>query len=193
MLKKLFLTIFLLTVSVAASPAQNNPEQAILNARDRFFDIKTRSIEIERMKRDANKQPVSEDFTLKFPEIKEDFEQIQKINSDILQLTIKTPVNYASVAKFASKINQRAVRLKSNLFPAEPKQKNDAPNKKQIVVGTQDIKTLLNVLDESINSFVHNSIFQNINLVNLEDTLKAQKDLSAIINVSNAIKLITKN
>ena len=186
MIKKLLLAIFLLTVSVVLTPAQVSPEQEIISAREQSSDIKNRSIELERMRRDAYKHPVSQNYTLEFPQIKDDFEQIQKINSGIQQTAAgKTTTNYTAV----SEINRRAARLKSNLFAAETKSKN----KQQSNYEQQDVKTLLAVLDKSINSFVHNSIFQNLNLVNSEDSLKAQKDLDAVINVSNAIKAKTKN
>ena len=43
-------------------------------------------------------------------------------------------------------------------------------------------------MDKSVNSFVHSSMFQNINLVNSDDSLKAQKDLETVIKTSFAIK-----
>lgn len=95
-------------------------------------DIKNRSIEPERMKRKANKRPISKNFTLKFPKIIEDFEKIQKINSNIIQLTaVKSSINYAAVSRFAAEINHRAVRLKSNLFSSELKEKKAAKYKQQ--------------------------------------------------------------
>ena len=87
MIKEILLAIFLIVVSVAATPAQMNPEQAVKNARDQFSDIKNRSMELERMKREINKRPSDEDYTIKFPEIKEDFEKIQKTNSKVIKLT----------------------------------------------------------------------------------------------------------
>jgi hypothetical protein len=190
MKKNLLLAIFLLTISVVATPAQANPEQSILSARDQFSDIKNRSIELERMKREADKRPVGKDLMPKFPEIKEDFEQLQKINSEVFKLTsVETPINYVTVFKFVSEINRRAIRLKLNLFSAEPK----AKNKQQIVDESQDIKILLINLNKFIKSFVHSSIFQNIKVVNPEDSFKAQKDLENVINVSNTIKVKTKN
>ncbi len=194
MMKKFLIAIFLLGASVAATPAQSKADQTIANARDEFFDIKNRSIDMERMKREAYKRTVSENFTLKFPEIKEDFERIQKINGEILRLTVaKTPTNYSTVLKFVSEVNRRAARLQSNLFPAEPELKKEAKNKQPISDESPDVKTLLAALDESINSFVHSSLFQNINLVNTADSLKAQKDLETIIKVSSRIKAKIKN
>lgn len=189
MKKQLLLAILLLALSVVSASAQGSLEQAAKNARDQFFDIKNRSIELERMKREANKRPANANSAHGFPEIKEDFEQIQKINSDFLQPTIiKTPVDYAAVLKSVSEVNRRAVRLKANLFSAEPKQKKDAKTKRQIADEQQKIEILLNILDKSIGSFVHSSIFQNTNLVNSQDSFKAQNDLERIIKVSQLIK-----
>ncbi len=194
MMKKFLITFLLLSASVAATPAQSAAEQAVKNARDRFSDIKNRSIEMERIKREAHKRTVGENFTLKFPEIKEDFERIQKVNDDLLRLTaVKTPMNYSAVLKFVSEVNRRAARLQSNLFPTDPERKKEAKNKQSINTESPDVKILLTALDVCINSFVHSSLFENINLVNTADSHKAQKDLETIINVSSAIKAKIKN
>lgn len=189
MTKQLLFTVFIIAVSIGSASAQSAAEQAVQNARDQFSNIKNRSIELERVKRDAVKRPERSDSAQKFPEIKEDFEQIQTINSDVLQPAIvKGLINYAAVLKAVSEINHRAVRLKSNLFAFESKEKNQDKNKKQIADNTQNIKVFFDALDESINSFAHNSIFQNINLVNPQDSLKAQADLETVIKISSAIK-----
>jgi PBP1b-binding outer membrane lipoprotein LpoB len=193
MMKKLLLAIFLFTVCAASAAAQSNPEQAVLNARDQFFDIKKRSIELERVKRDANKPIFNKDNASKFPEIKKDFETIQKINDELFLLnSSEKPLNYATVSEFASEINQRSKRLMSNLFPAEIEEKKKTPKNQTLPLELQDLKTLLSALDESINSFVHSPIFQNLKLVNLADSLKAQQDLEAVIKISQAIKIKTK-
>ncbi|MDQ3800298.1 MAG: hypothetical protein M3384_12665 [Acidobacteriota bacterium] len=204
MINKLLLTIFSLTfpAALAAVPAlaQNTPEAAVISARDQFFDIKRRSIELERMKRESEKRPASRDLTLKFPEIKKDFETIQKLNFDLLKLTAaasaETPLDNAAVSKLAAEINARAARLKSNLFPDEPKQNKEAGNKTQSPAAeseSKDLKTLLGALDESINRFVHNGMFRNLKLVNPPDFAKAQKDVETVINLSRAIKVKTKS
>jgi len=189
MIKILLFTIFFVALSVVSISAQGSMEEAVQNARDRFSDIKHRSGELERIKRDAEKAPERNDSTRKFPEIKEDFEQIQKINSDDLQpFAVKNPTNYAAFLKAVSELKHRAVRLHSNLFSFDSKEKNNSNNKKQIAGEQQDIKILLGNLDETINSFVHNSIFQNIKVVNPKDSLKAQNDLETIIKISSIIK-----
>ncbi len=83
------------------------------------------------------------------------------------------------------------------MFTTKIKENKDLENKKQIVGESQNIKILLDVLVSSINSFVHNSMFQNINIVNTDDSLKAQKDLETVIETSSLIKekakMIMKN
>ncbi len=192
MINKLFFAFFLLTVFVAATLAQMNPEQAVLSAKEQFFDIKKRSIELERVKRESNKRLANEDLSANFPQIKKDFEQIQKVNTNLFEITAKkTPVNYLDISKFVSEINERASRLKSNLFTSEAAEKKELKDKKQIVE-QQDLKTLLETLDKSLNSFVHNSMFQNLKLINPSDSIKAQIDLENVIYVSKLIKIKAK-
>lgn len=193
MIKKLLLAIFLFSFSAVAAPAQASPEQAILNAQEQMSDIKKRSVELERMKREASKRSVGDNLTQKFPEIKEDFEEIQKINASFLQLTaVKTTVNYAAVLKSVSEIKRRALRLRSNLFSSEPEENKEKKNESPNIAETEDIKILFEALNKSIDSFVHSSIFKNINLVNSDDSLKAQKDLEDVIKISSALKTKTK-
>lgn len=194
MLKKILSTIFLIAASFAAAPAQSSAEQTVRNASDRFFDIKNRSIEMERVKREAYKRTVSENFTLNFSEIREDFERIQKINDELFERTrAEKPLDNSAVLKLVSEINRRTVRLHSNLFPPEPERKNTSKSKQTDNDESPDVKNLLAALDTSINSFVHSPIFQNINLVNAADSLKAQKDLETIINISKRLKTKMKN
>lgn len=195
MVKKILLAIFALAVFVAATSAQSNPEQAILSAREQFSDIKNRSIELERMKRESYKNSTGDPYTPNFSAVKEDFETIQKLNDTLTKLAVaKMPLDFAAVAKFAEQINHRAARLKSNLFAAEAEPKKNAKdNKIEANAAARELKILLADLDKSVVSFVHSPIFQNLNVVNSSDSLKAQKDLEKVIALSRAIKLQTKD
>ncbi|MCU1288510.1 MAG: hypothetical protein JWN60_739 [Acidobacteria bacterium] len=189
MKNQIILALPLLMACAVLIPAQNNPEQALKNVRDRFSDIKNRSIELERTKRDAGKAHRGGDPAQRFPEIKEDFERIQILNTEILQPFVKkTPLDFSAVYESASEINRRAERLKSNLFSGKAKPPKDSGNKEQIKADRQTLENLLIALDNSINDFVHSSIFQNINLVNSKDSLKAQSDLETTIKLSFLIK-----
>jgi hypothetical protein len=165
-----------------------------MKTREEFFDIKNRSITMERLKREAAKRPVGENLKLKFPEIKKDFEQIQKSNDQLQRLIqVKGPLDYSALLMHARDIKNRASRLHSNLFSTELKSNKDSKNKQQISADSPNIKTLFINLDKSIISFVHNPIFQNINLLDLNESLKAQQDLETIIEISVLIKNSAKN
>lgn len=188
MMRRLLQTFLLFVAGASAVSAQSSAEDAVRNANDQFTNIKNRSIELERVKREANKRPARTDAA-RFPEIKKDFEEIQKMTTGILELTAaKTPVDYAAVLRFVSEINHRAVRLKSNLFSDEAKENQPAKTKSRNADKETDVKTLVEELGKSVNSFAHNSMFQNTNLVNSNDSLKAQSDLEKAIKISASIK-----
>lgn len=190
MIKNILITVFLIFVAAAVTtPAQFNPEKSVSAAQDQFFDIKKRSVELERMKREANKISEPRDASLKFPEIKEDFEEMQRLNDKVVELSeASSQINNGDVLKLVSEIHHRAERLKSNLFLADPKTKKEKESKLQGSDKPQDTKALIRALDKSINTFVHSPIFQNINIVNLSDSLQAQKDLESVIRISSEIK-----
>jgi hypothetical protein len=163
------------------------------NLRDSSSDVKGRSNEIERVKRDADKTEATEKAETSstpapnFSQIKEDFERIQILNSDFLQVNAssKTPT-YERISEAAAEIQKRAIRLNSNLFaPKSGKQakKNEAGPEHQ------ELKSLLVVLDNAITSFAHSPIFQSSTVVKHDDTKNAQNELEKVIKLSAAIKL----
>ena len=150
--------------------------------RDELPGVKGRSNEIERVKRDAEKPEKKPEET--FPQIKEDFEQIQLVNSNVLQAPpAAAGPDYGRVAEAAAEIKQRAARLKTNLFGAESgKQPKEKEDKSQ-----PDLKSLLSALDAAVSNFVNSPIFQNTKVVNPEESAKAKRDLEEVIKLSNKI------
>jgi hypothetical protein len=49
----------------------------------------------------------------------------------------------------------------------------------------QDLKSLVKALDQSITRFVHNPIFENIRVVNPQDSTRAERELGRIIKLSS--------
>ena len=187
MFQSIFAAIFICAASVAV--CAQSVEQNVKNARDQFSDLKNRSIEMERVKRAADSPPVRTDTTADFPAIKEDFERIQKINSENLQSSNRRKtIDYAAVFKFVTEINHRAARLNARLFASDGEKKKAKTGDAKL----PDLPSLLTTLDRSINGFVHNSIFQNLNIINPQDSLKAQEDLEKIITVSAEIREQTR-
>lgn len=198
-MKGLVLTAFFIVfISVIPAFAQPNVSvtRAIDSAKERITDIKNRSIELDRIRRDtnANAAPSGEN-NLKFPEIKEDFERIQTVNADSLQApSVKENPDYKTIFKAASEIKKRAFRLKSNLFPiAKENSDKESVKRDREKFLKQDFKTLAIEVDNALFSFVSNNIFQNIKLVDLKDSQKAESDLEKIIALCSAIETKIKS
>lgn len=162
-------------------------------------DIKTRSLELERIARDAAKpdgknQPSERMPLAKFQEIKEDFESIQRLQNEIVTAyTMSKQIDYAKIAGDAGQINKNSIRLESNLFPVTDDRKNKKKSKEQKTtdesVLPQDLKMIIVELDNTLAAFVGNAMFTNPKVVNPADNAKARSDIGKIITLSAALKL----
>lgn len=196
--KRLFLVIAVAILATLATPAaaQDHGPPAggsDKNLRDAASDVKGRSIEMDRMERDAKKPDSRKDADKpqsqpapNFLQIKEDFEQIQLINSDVLQASPSSvKPDYQRISESAGEIEKRAIRLKANLFPPkstkQPKEKQPGPE-------DQELKSLLTLLDNSISNFTHSPMFQSSKVVNTEDHTNAEKELDAVIKISVRVR-----
>jgi hypothetical protein len=157
-------------------------------------DIKGRSVELERIRRDAGKpdqnaqpQQIPKE---RFEEIKQDFENIQRLQNEIITAyTMSKQINYAKISSDAGEINKSSVRLGSNLFPIIDK-KDKKKSKENTVADSpipQDIKGIIVELDNTLAAFVGNAMFTNPQVVNSADHAKAQADIEKIIRLSAAL------
>jgi len=155
-------------------------------------DIKSRSIELERIKREAEKpdraqsQPIPKE---KFEEIKADFENIQRFQNGIIKAyTMSKQINYAKISVYAEQLNKSSLRLESDLFPAADEKKEKKRSKEQKREAElplpQDIKGLIVELDSTLAAFVGNAMFTNPQVVNSADNAKARGDIEKIIKLS---------
>jgi hypothetical protein len=192
MQKHLLLSIVIVLVATLAVAGQAHVPPAGAsdkNLRDSTSDVKGRSNELERVKREIEK-PASETATNTAPgfsQIKEDFERIQIINSDVLQVNAPQGIpRHEQIAEAAAEMERRALRLKTSLFAPKPvkQAKEKAPNPPE-----QESKALLPALDQAIADFTHSPIFQNTGIADAEDIANAQKELEKIIKLSGDIKV----
>ncbi len=182
---------------VLSSPARAQehgppPGASDRNVGDGVSDIKSRSVEMERARRDAEKADKKSENSpnQNFPQIKEDFERIQIINSDVLQAasTHDAAPDYMRISEAASELKKRAVRLKSNLFAAESeKHSKDKSKEATEQQQQQDVKSLLVALDSAIGGFVSSPIFQNIKVIDPQDSAKARQSLEQVIKLSTQV------
>ncbi|MGI8555138.1 MAG: hypothetical protein ACR2LT_02125 [Pyrinomonadaceae bacterium] len=151
-------------------------------------DIKARSVELERVQRDTDKKTAEKSTNSKFPEIKEDFEKMQLLNGDLVNLAEAKEINYEMINASSAEMEKRAVRLKSNLFPAaKSKKKSKDKNQTQAEVLPTDLKTLVKTMNSAVLEFTHNPIFQSPKFTG-DDSAAALSNLEKIIDLSSAIE-----
>lgn len=156
--------------------------------------LKIRSIELDRIKRDAKKKS-SENLgpasVNNFLEIKVDFEQIQILENNIVTVyTTGKQIEYQKIAAFSAELNQSASRLKKNLFSPQNNDQKKLPDQPEVQGKTLpgDVKNLIVELDKTIGAFVNNPIFLTSKKTRLKEKEKAEADLEQVIRLSIALK-----
>lgn len=176
--------------SFAAVEAQRAPPGAgDKSLEDR--NVKGRSTELERISRDAKKAPKlsKENQELQFREVKEDFEQIQLSQTEIVSgYTKSKTIDYGKIADNADKMNTGGKRLMGNLFPVVEVKKGEKKEPKTAAPMPTEIKDLIVDLDNAIGAFTASPMFTNPQVVNTEENKKARAELEKIINLSAALK-----
>ena len=192
-MKKFTVSVFLmLVVSVFSNVFGQRETPAGAGDKNLGDDgIKLRSVELERVKRDANKNdpatfaPINKDIKAKFPQIKEDFESIQIAEAAIIKAyTTGKTIDYNMIQTSAENINKKAKRLDDNLFATKLEKKGDKKEKEQ---KPKTIKELIVDLDHSIGNFVSSKIFGNINVVETDVAIKTRTDLVKILDLSEKL------
>jgi hypothetical protein len=185
------IAILFLFLTVAA---QNPSQLGDSNSDLRDDNIRLRSIELERIKREASKRPDGSDGTaarINFELVKKDFEKLQKKYSDIIETYNKFArggkLDYDKLEKYSAEIVASGLRLDSNLFA--PKE-DETPNNEMPEIEIEDqngVRELIVKLDEAVGRFIMNPIFHDNLTVDQESTKNAQTDLRLIIVVSQRL------
>lgn len=148
--------------------------------------LKRRSIELERVKREANKpipQESSEEATIKFAKIKEDFENIQRLEAEIIKAyTTGKQINYQKISEAAAELNKKAIRLEANLFNIKAVTDKKFDKKKQL-----DVRDLIIELDKALGNFTDSPVFKSSKLLEQKDAEKSQQQLEKVIKLSEIL------
>lgn len=185
MKRVVFSLIGLMLFTTSCAFAQVGVPVAEIEMRD-STSLRMRAIQLERVKREASKpsskEPNKAD-TIRLAKIKDDFEHIQKLQTEIVQAyATGKQINYQKINESAADMNKRAVRLEANLFNLkETREQTEEPNKQLSVRG------LIIDLDAAIADFVDSPIFKNIRVVEKKETEKSQAQLVKIIQLSEAL------
>ena len=192
MRKLIFFGLTNLLMLSSAAFSQVVPTPVINNEIRDNTSIRSREIELERVKRDSRKPNLTADLNgrvIKFSEIKEDFESIQKLQNSIVEIyTTGKKIRYEEIGKLALEINKGAVRLNLNLFTKSAAEKTELKKEEGAETNTlRSVKELIIDLDNKIGSFAKSSMFQNLKVIDTEVSEKTGMNLEQIIKLSAAL------
>jgi hypothetical protein len=152
-----------------------------------------RAIERKEMDRllDLKPLPAAEDSEGRralLKQISDDFREIQNLNNTMMaQAWAKEDLDYRYIYDMVSQIRKKASRLKTNLSLPEPEGSNEKQPAIEIATA-QDLRKGLLYLDRLIMSFVMNPLFKQVKVVEVASSIRASRDLVALIEHSDRLK-----
>lgn len=155
--------------------------------KERAQDIQNREWRLRNMEREPAQAQLNPQRLREAVEIvKQDFKRIQVVRNELVgDLTANRPLNYKQIAERAGEINKRAHRLKTFLMPPVPEEKEQ---KNEVAYNHEEMKGALVKLCNTIFNFTENPVLKNPDVVDLQQSAKAGRDLLTIIEVSSNIK-----
>lgn len=119
--------------------------------------------------------------------VEQDFEQLQLVNYSLATASQKgTTLDYELIKKHSGEVKRRASRLKSYLVM--PDWRQTLPPLQVVQTQTPEaLRSAVASLDALVNAFAWNPIFKQPNVVNLEQSAKAARDLEGIVVLSERI------
>ena len=123
-----------------------------------------------------------------YGEVAEEFKRLQLVNYSLAGAADpKAPLDYARVRKESAEVRKRAARLKSYL--SLPEVEPEVKGEKAAGIQTPEaLREAVGRLDALVNSFAWNPIFQRPDVVDLEQSTKAGRDLAGILSLSEQIR-----
>ncbi|HEX5733993.1 MAG TPA: hypothetical protein VF131_14255 [Blastocatellia bacterium] len=119
-------------------------------------------------------------------EVKHDFERIQiAYNEIVVAMSHDRSPEHRLILDATAEIKKCADRLKKNL--ALPSPENKVGEKEKVALKQEEIKPSLQRLCLHIANFVTNPVFDNMAVVDVEQSGKASKDLEEIIRLSDMV------
>lgn len=174
-----------IALSPAAARAQLSPSAR--DARRAEMELRQRMLwDLEKLKRE--KPARAPDMRPSYSEVAEEFQQLQLVNYSLAGLADpKIQLDYARIRKESAEVRKRAARLKSYLSLPEV-EPDGKPDKTAEIQTPEALRSAVVKLDALVNSFAWNPVFQRPDVVDLELSTKASRDLAGIITISEQIR-----
>lgn len=121
-------------------------------------------------------------------QMREDFKILQlRRNNLVRHLLSEKPFDYKLIVNETEEINKRANRLKTHLLREVPEGEKKE-EKKQVELAEAQMKDALVTMVKRIDSFTENPVFKVPDVVDVQQTAKAGRDLRHVILLSEAIR-----
>lgn len=161
--------------------------------KERTQDIQNREFKLRSVERDAARAQVNQQrLQVAIELVKKDFKRIQIIRNKMVDdLVADKPLDYKLIAERAGEINERAHHLKTFLMPPVDEEK-EKEQKHEIEYKHEELKGALVKLCNTIFNFTENPILKTPDVVDVQQSAKAGRDLLTIIELSGNIKRSTE-
>jgi hypothetical protein len=185
--------LFMSGSALAQTPPGNGPGLAGpppgATPKERTQDMQSREWRLRNVEREAAKAQVNQQrLKAAIDLVKQDFKRLQIIrNALVSDLMAKKPLDYKLIAEQAAEINKRSHQLKTFLMPpvAEEKEKEQ---KNEIEYTHDELTPALVKLCNTIYNFTENPILKTPDVVDVQQSARAGRDLLLIIEFSGNIK-----
>ena len=179
--------VFVALLPALARAQSSQSAQAAREARRMEMEMRQRALrDLNQM---INKRPAkAHDPRPDFNEVAEEFKQLQLVNYALAAVTDpRVTLDYARVRKESAEVRKRAARLKSYL--SLPEVEAAGKQEKAVEIQTPEaLRAAVGRLDALVNSFAWNPVFQRPDVVDLEQSTKAGRDLAGILSLSERIR-----
>ncbi|HEX8151007.1 MAG TPA: hypothetical protein VF591_27740 [Pyrinomonadaceae bacterium] len=181
-----FAALAFVALSPTAARAQSSAAARAAAARAEM-EMRQRMLwDLEKLKKE--KPARTPDTRPAYSEVAEEFKQLQLVNYSLSGAADpKTPLDFARVRKESAEVRKRAARLKGYL--SLPEVGDSRKQEKAAEIQTPEaLRSAVGRLDSLVNSFAWNPVFQKPDVVDLEQSTKASRDLAGILSLSEQIR-----
>ena len=183
-----FLLIIMASATLAQKPADVGPPPNP-SPKERIQDQQNREFRLRNSETEANQAQVNQlRVKAAIDLVKKDYKRIQIIRNEMVDdLVANKPLDYRLIAERTGEINKRASELKKFLMPpvAEEKEKE---LKHEIEYKHEALKSALVKLCNTIFNFTENPVLKTPDVVDVQQSAKAGRDLLTIIELSGNLK-----
>jgi hypothetical protein len=121
-------------------------------------------------------------------QMRDDFKNIQLLRNKLARHVLSDkPFDYKFIAGETEEINKRANRLKAHLLREVPDGEKPGQGK-QVEITDAQVKDALVTMLKRIDSFTENPVFKVPDVVDVQQSAKANRDLRHIILLSEGIR-----